>query len=210
MRLYLLARLLFLFGLNLDSSKAYLAHPRDGLTEDATKIAALESRLGSLEKTVAELQSTQTRLLAALSSQAKVELESIASPNAQSEAQKATSKRDDSGRGKSKRDERFSVCVAVPCIPRHLSSLRDVLLDIRLQTVLPQEVVVSLSETETSEYSLLIRVDIVIIHRRLTCVHLHLAFSEFYRSSYDISHTRKDGLARSPTRVMVVQATVFG
>jgi hypothetical protein len=44
----------------------------------------------------------------------------------------------------------MSVCVAIPCVPRHLGNLRNVLLDIRLQTVLPLEVVVSLSEAELS------------------------------------------------------------
>jgi len=46
---------------------------------------------------------------------------------------------------------RLTVSVAVPCIPRHLDSLRKVLGDIHNQTVMPLEVVVSLSETTDAE-----------------------------------------------------------
>jgi len=142
-----------MLGLSVDSSQAYLTHQSpDPLNDDATRIALLENRLESLESTIAELQSTQARLLAAWSSEYKVQLNSITSSTVPITAQKASAKRDDIRGGNSNGEERLSVCVAIPCVPRHLSSLRDVLLDIRLQTVLPQEVVVSLSETDPSEY----------------------------------------------------------
>jgi len=151
MRLLFLATLLYFVGLSVDLGQANVTQSTELLNDDATRIALLESRLESLESTIAELQSTQARLLAALSSEAKVQLESLTSPIIPSEAQEASAKRDDISGGNCNGEERLSVCVAIPCIPRHLSSLRDVLLDIRLQTVLPQEVVVSLSETEPSE-----------------------------------------------------------
>ena len=46
---------------------------------------------------------------------------------------------------------RLSVCLAIPCIPRHLGNLRQVLWDVAAQTVLPSEVVVSISETSVDE-----------------------------------------------------------
>lgn len=144
--------LLFFVGLSVDSSLAYLTQSPDLLNDDSNRIALLESRLESLESTIAELQSTQARLLAALCSEAEVPLNSLTSSTVSSKAQYAQAKWDDIRGGNSNSEERLSVCVAIPCIPRHLSSLRDVLLDIRLQTVLPQEVVVSLSETEAGEY----------------------------------------------------------
>ena len=152
MRLLFLARLLYFVGLSVDLGQAYLTQSPDLLNDDASRIALLESRLESLESTIAELQSTQARLLAALSPEANIQLNSLTSPTVPMNAQKASAKRDDIRGGNSNREERLSVCVAIPCVPRHLSSLRDVLLDIRLQTVLPQEVVVSLSETEPGEY----------------------------------------------------------
>ena len=44
-----------------------------------------------------------------------------------------------------------SVCIAVPCVPRHLPSLRLVLHDIRNQSLLPNEVVVSLSQSSEED-----------------------------------------------------------
>ena len=41
----------------------------------------------------------------------------------------------------------MKISVIIPCIPRHIDSLRNVLNDLHQQTVLPQEVVVALSET---------------------------------------------------------------
>ena len=44
-----------------------------------------------------------------------------------------------------------TVCIAVPCVPRHLPSLRLVLHDIRNQSLLPNEVVVSLSQSSEED-----------------------------------------------------------
>ena len=44
-----------------------------------------------------------------------------------------------------------TVCIAVPCVPRHLQSLRLVLHDIRNQSLLPNEVVVSLSQSSEED-----------------------------------------------------------
>lgn len=44
-------------------------------------------------------------------------------------------------------DTRLSVCIAIPCVPRHVGYLKELFFDIRHQTLLPYQVVVSLSET---------------------------------------------------------------
>ena len=53
-------------------------------------------------------------------------------------------------RGGEEQSTRLSVCVAIPCIPRHLESLRRVLSDIRAQTMAPNEVRESGLETDPS------------------------------------------------------------
>ena len=136
------------------SSRASLAPASSFLDDDAPRIAALEDRLASLESLVAAQQSVLARLLAVRGRGAEAEVEAVSSSlhltpasTVASELQSAATTASEC-RGRS--DGRMSVCVAIPCVPRHLGNLRNVLLDIRLQTVLPLEVVVSLSEAELS------------------------------------------------------------